>query len=196
MPRPKEFDRNEALEAALHLFWEKGYQATSMQDLVDRMDMNRFSIYETFGSKHELFLSALDLYRRDIAGNLRSLLEDESKGLDAIKRYFRAMAKDLSAKGGRVGCFLQNSTLELALQDKAVEHRAQATNLSFQEAIHAALKRAQRRGEITSSKDLRPRARYLFSIGQGMIVIAKAHGDPKMIHDVSNHACELLESWR
>lgn len=196
MPRHKEFDQDEALGAALHLFWEKGYQATTMQDLVDRMDMNRFSIYETFGGKHELFLSALDVYRRDIAGSLRAVLEDESKGREAIKDYFRTMAKDLSAKGGRVGCFLQNSTLELALTDGEVERRAKSTNLSFQKAIHAALVRSQKLGEIGPGKDLRQRARYLFSIGQGMIVVAKAHGDPKMIRDVSNHACELLDSWR
>ncbi len=196
MPRPKEFDPEQALEAALHLFWEKGYQATSMQDLVDRMNINRFSIYDTFGSKHELFLAALDQYRRNIAGKLKSVLEDRAEGLDAIKGYFRAMERDLSTKEGRKGCFVQNSTLELALRDRDVEQRVQATNLSFQKAIHAALVRAQKRGEIRPSGELRQRASYLFSVGQGMIVLAKAHGDPKMIRDVSDHACKLVDGWR
>lgn len=195
MPRQKEFDPEEVLDRAMCLFWEKGYESTTIQDLVDRLGINKFSIYDTFGNKHDLFLCAIDLYRRKHSAKLRLVLEEPDKGLRAIKNYFRTMAADLSRPAGRFGCVIQNSTLEMALWDPEVESRIQETNLSFQSAIEDALRRAVNIGEIGPSDDLEQRARFLYSVGQGMIVVAKGHGDAKMLHDISEYACGLLDTW-
>ena len=194
MPRHKEFDPQEVLDEAMCLFWEKGYEATSMQDLVERLGINRFSIYSSFGSKHKLFLAAVDHYRHNYAAKLRAVLEDKSKGIQAIKDYFRKMESDLSTPEGRIGCLVQNSTLELAIWDQELEQRIRETNLSFEKAIRHALVRARRMGEISPGGNLRQRARFLFSVGQGMIVVGKGHGDAKMLHDIAQFACKLLDS--
>ena len=157
MPRHKEYAPEEVLDKATQLFWRQGYEATSMQDLVDHLGINRFSIYDTFGSKHKLFLAAIDHYRNVYAAGLRATLEDESKGLQAIRDYFAMMESELSKAGGRVGCLVQNSTLECVLTDGDVETRIQETNLSFVRAIRAALRRAEKMGEIEEAATL-PRA--------------------------------------
>ena len=148
MPRTKRYDRDEMLGKAMDLFWQKGYAATSLQDLVDHLGINRFSIYDSFGDKHSLFLEALDRYRENVAKALRTKLDDKTKGIDAIKEYFRAMEADLSIPDGRMGCLVQNSTLEMVLSDPEVEKRIAETNLLFSDAILDALVRAQKMGEI------------------------------------------------
>ncbi len=195
MPRHKEYAPEEVLDKATQLFWRQGYEATSMQDLVDHLGINRFSIYDTFGSKHKLFLAAIDHYRNVYAAGLRATLEDESKGLQAIRDYFAMMESELSKAGGRVGCLVQNSTLECVLTDGDVETRIQETNLSFVRAIRAALRRAEKMGEIEESGDLTARARLLFSVGQGMLVVGKGHAHRKMLRDITKSVGALLEDW-
>ena len=195
MPRVKNYNREEMLDKAMELFWEKGYAATSMQSLVDHLGINRFSIYDSFGDKHSLFLAALDRYREIVAESLRTKLNNDTKGIEAIKDYFRAMAADLSTPSGRMGCLVQNSTLEMVLSDPEVEKRIEETNLSFRKGIHDALVRAQKMGEIEPTDDTPQKAQLLFSTGQGMIVTGKAHGDPKMVQDVCDQVCSLLDSW-
>ena len=190
MPRPKEFEPDEILEKAMTLFWKQGYEGTSLQELVDHLGINRFSIYDTFGNKHELFLAAVDHYRANYATKLRAVLEDENKGLEAIKGYFRFMAADLN----RNGCFVQNSTLELVLKDADVEERIQETNLSVQKSIAAALRRAEEKGEIRAGGDNIGRTRFLFAAGQGMIVASKGHGDKEMLDDIARLAADYLDS--
>lgn len=195
MPRVKNYNQEEMLDKAMNLFWEKGYAATSMQSLVDHLGINRFSIYDSFGDKHSLFLAALDRYRENVAISLRTKLDDDTKGIEAIKDYFRAMAAHLSTPSGRMGCLVQNSTLEMVLSDPEVEKRIQETNFSFRKGIHDALVRAQKMGEIEPADDTLQKAQFLFSTGQGMIVTGKAHGDPKMVQDVCDQVFSLLDSW-
>ena len=196
MPRTKGYDREVILEKAMGLFWEGGYQATSLQKLVDNLGINKFSIYDAFADKHSFFLAALDRYRENVAANLRESLEDRDKGLQAIKDYFNAMAADLTMPEGRVGCLVQNSTLELVLSDPEVEKRIQETNKSFVDAIQAALVRAVGKGELNPSDDLRQKARLLFATAQGMIVLAKAHNDSESVREVCGQVCLLIDGWQ
>ena len=196
MPRTKGYDREAILERAMGIFWEGGYQGTSLQNLVENLGINKFSIYDAFGDKHSFFLAALDRYRENVAASLRETLEDKSRGLQAIKDYFNDMATDLTKVEGRVGCLVQNSTLELVLSDPEVEKRIQETNLSFIDAIFDALVRAEKMGELGNANDLKQKARFLFAAAQGMIVVAKAHNDHTVVRDVCAQACSLIESWQ
>src|SRR6266851_1586631 len=89
MPRQKEFDREAALDGAMAAFWTKGYTATSIEDLVTRMGIQRGSLYATFGDKRSLFLSALGRYQRVVTRELLAALEAPGSGLAAIRRFFR-----------------------------------------------------------------------------------------------------------
>ena len=88
MPRPKSFDRDEVLEQAMNLFWDSGYRATSIQDLENHLGINRVSLYREFGSKHDLFLAALDNYRDEVMSSGLALLTSSSDGLASIRRFF------------------------------------------------------------------------------------------------------------
>ena len=97
MARPKGFDPAVALDRAAAVFWENGYAATSVQDLVDRMGINRFSLYDTFGDKRALYLAALDHYQRKRGERLIRVLEETPDGLAAIRAYFDCLQQELDA---------------------------------------------------------------------------------------------------
>ena len=193
MGRPKTFRPDEILEKAMLLFWQQGYEATTVEDLVRALGLNRSSIYNSFGDKHAVFIAAVEYYCTYVAGQLRTVLENDEKGLDAIKDYYTTMAGELSLQGGRKGCFLQNSTLERVLCDPEIETLAQSTNNSFVREIEIALTRARNLDEIPDTVDTGQTARFLFAIGQGMIVVAKGHGDPEFIQAICDGACKAVD---
>src|ERR1051325_11856562 len=114
MGRHKEFDREQALHRAMEVFWSRGFEAASIEHLVEHMGINRQSIYDTFGDKHSLFLQALDRYRETQSRRVFEILDRPG----SVKRNFKllfqeAVDKSLSEEGRR-GCFLGNAMAELA----------------------------------------------------------------------------------
>ncbi len=195
MPRAKEFEPDVALDKAMHLFWEKGYAGTSIQDLVDRMGVNRFSIYDTFGDKHALYLAAIARYREQVTGRLLAIL-DEGDGLSAIQNHFGALAEVLSSPLGRAGCLVQNATLEVAPRDAEVAARTRATNGAVADAMFDALTRARAAGALGGRDDSRDRAHHLFAVGQGLIVMAKGSDDGEAMRGAARFVIDEIEGWR
>src|SRR5260370_22866058 len=114
MARRKEFDRDEVLHRGMEVFWTRGYEGASIQDLVKHMGINRQSIYDTFGDKHSLFLQALDRYREIQSRRVFEVLERPGSVKKNLRRLFEeTVARALSAEGRR-GCFVGNSMSELA----------------------------------------------------------------------------------
>lgn len=173
VPRPKEFDPEKALDRAVQLFWRKGYEATSVQDLVQAMQINRFSLYDTFGDKHRLFLSALNRYCEKVTGQLLGALERSSEGLPAIRRYFDAIVEGAASPLGRQGCLMVNTMTELAAHDYEVACVVDAHRKRMEQAFHHALGRARARREISGSGNLRNLARFLTASALGLAVRAK-----------------------
>ncbi len=89
MARPREFERDVVLDRAMQVFWSRGYEATSIQHLVDRMGIQRGSLYDTFGDKRALFFAAINRYDRVVTAKLVAVLEEPGSGKDAIRRLFR-----------------------------------------------------------------------------------------------------------
>jgi TetR/AcrR family transcriptional repressor of nem operon len=174
VPRHKEFDPDQALEKAMQVFWRQGYEATSVDDLVKHMGINRFSLYDTFGDKHQLFLAALDRYRQRVMGERLQVLERSQEGLGAIRRHFEGIAEAACSQAGRLGCLMTNSTVELAPDDKDAAAKIRFTLKGIEEAFYEALQRARRKREIPKSKNLRDLARFLTNSAQGLAVLAKA----------------------
>ena len=117
MPRPKAFDPDAALQKAMHVFWERGYEATSVQDLVEGMGINRFSLYSTFGNKHQLFVTVLERYCATIGANLVGDLEHSAAGLTAIRQFFTRLVDFFASAKGWRGCLMTNTAVELAPHD-------------------------------------------------------------------------------
>jgi TetR/AcrR family transcriptional repressor of nem operon len=183
MARPKEFERDVVLDRAMKVFWTRGYEAASVQHLVDRMGIQRGSLYDTFGDKRSLFFAAIERYDLLITGKLLATLE-EGSGKAAIRRFFE-LKVELSVRPGRPrGCLLTNSAAELASRDRGTNTRVGAALKKIEAAFHRAVVRAQAVGEIDPARNARALARYLTSSAQGLSVMAKAFPDRTVLRDV------------
>src|SRR5512134_554356 len=119
MVRTKQFDRHAVLDEAMEMFWERGYHATSISDLVERLGVNRQSLYDTYGGKDELFLAALERYREVQAGPVRRLLEQEGPAIEVLRKFLHTFV-DTVLDNACKGCFMANTITELAGKDEAV----------------------------------------------------------------------------
>src|SRR5579864_2648588 len=118
MPRRRHFDPDTFLESAMLLFWEKGYEATSIRDIIARTGVNQFSIYDLYGDKHRLFLAALDLYRDKIVTHVLAVLERPDASIDAIHVYFENLVRYHSTLMRAMGCLMANTMDESGESDK------------------------------------------------------------------------------
>lgn len=188
MARTKEFDTGTALRAAMDLFWRKGYEATSMQDLVDHLGIGRASLYATFGSKHELYLAALDLYVEEAGERTLRLFARPGPVLPAIRELIRAFADDPERKG----CLVTNTAVELLPADRACGRRVE-TNFDLMERdIAAALARAQAQDELPPDRDPHALAAFLVTLVQGIRVMGKL-GNRRRLDDAVAQALALLD---
>src|SRR5436189_3978301 len=114
MARQKEFNRDEVLHKAMEVFWTRGYERASIQDLVEHMGINRQSIYDTFGDKHTLFLQALDRYREIESRKVFAQLDRPGSVKKNLRLLFEGAVEKALSEEGRRGCFVGNSISELA----------------------------------------------------------------------------------
>ncbi|MEV5429012.1 TetR/AcrR family transcriptional regulator [Streptomyces sp. NPDC052701] len=194
MARTKEFDPDAALQAALELFWQRGYEATSMSDLVTHLGIGRASIYATFGSKHELYLKALEHYQRERLPRMLRELSRPGPVLPAVRALVRAYAAEAAAEDlrGR-GCFVTNTAAELAPRDPAAARQVERNWDHLETVLHSALVRAQARGELSAGRDPLALARMLLVLLQGLRVVGKASPDPARVRDAAEQALALLD---
>ncbi|WP_344441157.1 TetR/AcrR family transcriptional regulator, partial [Kitasatospora nipponensis] len=177
MGRPRTFDEEAILDRAMLLFWRKGYEATSMNDLVEGLQLGRGSIYAAFGDKHQLFVQALGRYLGRQADLLAATLDDRQPALPQLRRLFETLLQAESACSG-AGCFSVNSIAELLPGDAAVAELARAGLRSAEDAFTAQLERAREAGELTAAVSPRDAARLLLGLVQGLQILRKADPDP------------------
>jgi len=188
MPRAKEFDPDEVLEQAMELFWENGFEATSAQDLVDRTGLNRSSLYNTFGSKQELYLRALDHYRQQDAGAVDRLLDRFDSAQAAIRHLLEQAIPDDDPRG----CFVANATVERAHCDDDTRERARQTLSQMEDGFRALVKHGQARGEIPEERDPEALAHFLANTYFGMQTMAKLGLPTDVFDDVVGEAIRAL----
>ncbi len=185
MPRPKEFDRERVLNKAMLAFRDKGYEATSMQDLVDSMEINRFSLYETFTNKHELFLESLQAYFDHVAIPFFSRLEDSGEGLKVIETVLLELVTRIKRGVSSNGCLLCNTIAELGSNGDRRISMILETYLKVQEGYyHAALLRAKELGEIRENVDVRQHAKVLVGYTTGLLSMAKVLNEKELRNSV------------
>ena len=193
MARQKEFNRDEVLHRAMEVFWTRGYEGTSIQDLVKYMGINRQSIYDTFGNKHTLFLQSLDRYREIQSRKVFDVLERPGSVKKNLRQLFEeVVARALSAEGRR-GCFVGNSMSELAGRCKATANRTCNSVASAEKIFRRALERGKEQGELPRVRDTRAVARFLYSNLQGLLLLAKATRDCKLLSDVVKVTLSVLD---
>ncbi|MGX1267209.1 TetR/AcrR family transcriptional regulator [Streptomyces phaeoluteigriseus] len=194
MARTKEFDPDAALQSALELFWRRGYEATSVADLVEHLGIGRASIYATFGSKHDLYLKALDRYAEMRDPLLLVELSQPGPALPAVRAVVRRFATEAASPERRLdGCFVTNTAAELAPHDSEAARRVEISWEHLETPLHSALVRAQAQGELSEDRDPRALARMLLVLLQGVRVVGKASTDPTRVRDAAEQALALLD---
>lgn len=177
MARPKEFDEEAVLDRAVDLFWRQGYEATSIQDLVDHLGINRGSLYATFGDKHQLFLKAVDHYCKTVVRARMKSLASPGAGLGDIRGLFGYLVDMLGSEAARRGCLVANAAIELAPVQKDTEALIVRALKETEDVFYRVLKRAQKTGELAKEKNPRALASFLMGLLQGGLLLVRAGMD-------------------
>ena len=193
MARHKEFNRDDALQKAMVVFWSRGYEAASIQDLVKHMGINRQSLYDTFGDKHALYLQALDCYREVESRKVFDLLERSGSVKKSLRRLFAGVVEGSLCDRERRGCFTGNAMSELAGRCKKTAARTCSNMAAAEGAFYRALLRGKKEGELKRVRDPRAVARFLYSNLQGLILMAKATQDRETLEDVVKVTLSVLD---
>lgn len=179
MPRRKQFDPPEALQRAMELFWEKGYEATSVQDLLDGMGINRFSLYDTFQGKRELFEAAMSRYMEEqVEPQVREMREGP-EGYRSVRGYFDTLVARAMGPDGWWGCLMVNTAVELAPRDRNAAKRVREFMEFLEDAFYRALVRARKAGEMKSVVPASFLARFLAGTVLSLQVMARSRAPMK-----------------
>lgn len=190
MPRSKQFEPEQALSSAMSAFWRHGYDATSMEDLMDCMGIGRASIYNAFGNKRALFLSALEYYVGN-GGALQGVRLPDSPRL-AIVTAFRTIVERAVTGESCDGCLVVNTALELAPHDEEI---AQIVNGIFvqQEALFRTyLEQAMACGEVPQTLDPSRTAQTLLALSIAVLVLARSRPDEPLLRSIEHQVQALL----
>src|ERR1700751_5015917 len=153
MARTKDFDEDEVLMKAVNLFWYKGYNGTSMQDLVDGLGISRSSLYDTFGDKHSLFVKSLDSYQKHVSAKMEAIVDKAPTAKDAVQQLLDMTTRELLRDKEHKGCFMVNAAVEVAPHDTEVNGIICQNDKQLENHLYRAIKKGQETGEITSQQD-------------------------------------------
>nr|WP_263860834.1 TetR/AcrR family transcriptional regulator [Pseudomonas sp. MWU349] len=170
--RPKEFDPEQIADAAMQVFWQRGYAATSIQDLVEGTGLSRSSLYNAFDSKHGLYTCALKRYQQMTSANIE-LLGADAPVRELVRRLLMRIVDNELEDTRRLGCLAANASLEMAGQDAAVAQLVAQNFQRIEAALEQVLRRGQAQGEIDPQKNPRALASFVVCTVQGLRVLAK-----------------------
>lgn len=193
MARQKAFDREDVLDKAMDTFWRKGYEGTSVRDLVENMGINRGSLYDTFGDKHTLFLAAIAHYEETIVTNTIACLEAPNADKQTIIAHFYGLIDRALADAEKRGCLVTNSAIELCTRDTEAATRIENNLKRIEKAYHNALKRSQEKGDLPSDRDIQALSRFLVCTLQGLRVMTKVNCDRDALEDIAKVALSVLQ---
>lgn len=172
--RPLEFDPHQAALAAMELFWQKGYEATSLQDLLNAMAISKSSFYQAFGSKHDLFEHCLALFRDRQVKRMQAALEQAASGREFLRSVLQAVAAEAESPTAPKGCLIMNTASEFAGRDAGIASLVAEGAREFAGVFRAAVLRAQAEGDIAPERQVDALANYVVGTVSGMKTLAKA----------------------
>jgi len=197
MSRPQQFERDDVLNKALMVFWQKGFEAASIQDLVDATGLNRGSLYNSFGDKAALFAAVLENYRAVSPSNpLTDAAQnphDDTNIRTLIVHFFNALVTCALADPDHKGCLLTNTSAGFYGCDDAMATWICKTLDSLEKTFHTLVKRGQACGSISSTAKPRAIARSLVASAQGLNVMARTGAKPQALKDIAAQATRVLD---
>jgi TetR/AcrR family transcriptional regulator, transcriptional repressor for nem operon len=193
MARPREFDEVSALEAAVECFWHRGYEATSVRDLADKMGISAPSLYNTYGDKHALFVQALERYLDHSTRARIKRLEDSLPPKVAVRRFIEEIIEHSVNDRERRGCFLINSALEVAPHDRKLGALIADRLAEIEAFFYRSIKSAQAEGAVAKDRVARDVARLLLGVLLGIRVLARSKPERALLEGVTRPALALLD---
>ncbi len=189
MARPREFDEDLVLDRAMELFWDRGYQRTSVDDLVVHTGLNRASLYNVFGGKRELFVAALNRYQYREHLALIEMLRRPGPAKAVLRAAVQRVAQEVIPRG----CLITNTAIELAHFDQEVGDRVVESWQWLEDALSEVVARGQKAGEIDTRHTPRQVATFLVGTIQGLGVLGKANADGDELAAVADLALAILD---
>ena len=192
MPRVKLFDENEVLIKAMNLFWRQGYSATSVQDLVSHLGINRASIYDTFGDKDKLFKKSFQLYRKQSSEGLMQFFENKQNVKIGFSELFKNAIQEAVNDKERKGCFVVNTITELIPNDESLNEVLEINKQDFINIFFEYLNKGKESGQLKTTQDLKSLATLFYTLYNGIRVVSKVRPNKKELTDSINVALSLL----
>ena len=184
MARTREFDEIEVLDKALELFWQKGYTATSANDLVKGLGLSRSSIYSTFGDKRTLYLRTIDQYKKRYGNAMIQMVEQSNDLLKTIEQLFQMIIEqDINAKVPK-GCFLVNSSVEMSPHDEQISRIVCNHEDHIKKALESAILNGQEKGQISKKHSAKSLAPFLYNSISGLRVAMKSKIGKETLNNV------------
>ena len=192
--RPREFDPDLALEAAMDLFWRNGFRATTTRDLKSALNLSESSIYNAFGSKDALLESALERYEQRVNDAVVKPLEDSEEGLAALDTFFSDLYYWMTFDG-RQGCMMINIMAEDGGATPSISKRTKRYRTRILRSIEKALKRASESGETAPGNESH-RANLLMGLVLGLNIAARSGASSREMKKIVTGAHEVIVEWR
>jgi AcrR family transcriptional regulator len=191
MGRPREFCIDSALDRALHVFWRRGFEGTSLSDLTEAMGITRPSLYAAYGNKEELFRKALDLYDETYLAFTRDALKQPSaRGVaECLLTGFADIATDT---GHPPGCLGTNGALACSAAADPIREELVRRRASYETALRRRLEKAKTANDLPDSAHAADLARFIMTVTQGMAVMASSGATRQSLHRV---AAIALQAW-
>ena len=192
MARTREFDERQALVSAMLVFWEKGYEGTSIQDLEDAMGLKRTSIYNAFGNKRQVFNLILDCYKESVLSALFEAMDSAPDIREGIRRLLHAALDIHFDEDHPGGCLVVLSVLESGQHDAKSSDALAQTIHDLKSALQQRLKKAKQAGELSPNLDAAGTATTIATTLAGMMVMGKAHFSRATLNKTVKQVLQLL----
>jgi TetR/AcrR family transcriptional repressor of nem operon len=192
MGRTREFDTDVVVAEAMEVFWRRGYEATSIQDLVEATGIGRGSLYAAFGSKDGLYEAALRRYAgQSTAGLIAKLDRDEPVG-GVLRDLLMGLVDDTLADPGRRGCLMTNTAVERLPHDAVAGRIVGGAFDTIAGGVTATLRRARAKGELPPDADITALADFIVATIQGLRVHSKTGADRRRLASIVDVALQAL----
>ncbi len=193
MARKKQFDKEKVLDKVMKLFWEEGYNATPIEDIVFTLGINRASMYNTFGSKYDLFEQFLDKYNTINSTRIADFLYYQLNVRRGLRLLFKNLITEALHGGPSKGCFMVNITTELANTNLALDQKLLDSWLSLETVFYNYLKYGVDNGQISPYKEIKTIAAYLFTGQSGLYVNSKINSSKEELGKTVTAALSILD---
>ncbi|MED1557076.1 TetR/AcrR family transcriptional regulator [Bacillus paramycoides] len=193
MARLREFDEEKALDAAMQLFWEKGYAATSLSDLTAKMGIQKPSLYSAFGDKEGLFEATLRRYTNLHATSIRTKLQKEQSVKEDIRTFFENMVEEEYKKESNKGCFCINTMVELAPHNEKFEVLTREHQMYLSVIFQELIAKGIQSGELQSDVNAKALAQTLVTSLIGLTVLMKSRPERSVVDNSVSILLSLLK---